>query len=54
VHLYLTSGISIFWQNFKKGLKSISYDILGVLLSNVLTKRRILDMFDQSEVILSG
>ena len=36
----------------KKGLKSISYDILGIILSKVLTKRRIWDMFDQSEAIL--
>ena len=38
----------------KKGLKKISYDILGVFLSNVLTKQRIWDTFDQSEAILSG
>ena len=37
-----------------KGLKSISHDILSVFLSNVLTKRRIWEMFDQSEAILSG
>ena len=39
---------------YKKNLKSISYDIVGVFLSNVLTKRRIWDMFDQTEAILSG
>ena len=38
----------------KKYLKNISNDILGVFLSNVLSKRRIWDMFDQSEAILSG
>ena len=54
VHLYLNSGIYLFWQNYKKGLKNISHDILGVFLSNVLTKRRIWDMFEQSEAILSG
>ena len=32
----------------------IFYDILDVFLSNVLTKRRIWDMFEQSEAILSG
>ena len=38
----------------KKGIKSNSYDIQGVFLSNVLIKRRISEMFDQSEAILSG
>ena len=38
----------------KKSIKSISYDILGVFLSNILIKLRIWDMFDQSQAILSG
>ena len=58
-HSLLSSFILKLWnipllQNYKKGLKSISYDILGVFLLNVLTKRRIWDMFDQSEAILGG
>ena len=46
---YTSSGKII-----KKGPKNISYNILGVFLSNVLNKRRIWDMFEQSEAILSG
>ena len=46
---YTSSGKII-----KKGLKNISYDILIVFLSNVLTKQRIWDMFEESEAILSG
>ena len=53
-HLYLISRLYLFWQNYKKGLKFFFYDILGVFLSNVLSKRRIWDMIDQSEAILSG
>ena len=41
-------------SDWSKGVKSISYDILGIYSSNFLTIRRIWDMFDQSEEILSG
>ena len=43
-----------FCKIIKKRVKSIPYDNLGLFLSNVLTKRRIWDMFDKSEAILSG
>ena len=32
VHLYLNNGIYLFWQNYEKGLKNISYAILSVFL----------------------
>ena len=45
---YTSSGKII-----KKALKNFLW-YLGVFLSNVLTKQRIWDTFDQSEAILSG
>ena len=54
MHLYLNSGSISPRHNYKKGLKGVSYFILGVVLSNVLTKRRIWDMYDQSEAVWGG